>query len=58
MVRAAIERRPERTLVAEVRGAQRPAERFVYSAHMQEPGANDCDYAEPVSHPVLTHAYD
>jgi hypothetical protein len=40
-VRAAFERRPERTLVAEIRGAQRPAERFVYSAHMQEPGAND-----------------
>jgi hypothetical protein len=35
------ERRPERTLVAEIRGATRPAERFVYSAHVQEPGAND-----------------
>lgn len=35
------ERRPERTLVAEVRGTTRPAERFVYSAHVQEPGAND-----------------
>lgn len=32
---------PERTLIAEVRGAVRPAERFVYSAHVQEPGAND-----------------
>lgn len=35
------ERRPERTLVAEVRGRTRPDERFVYSAHVQEPGAND-----------------
>ena len=31
----------ERTLVAEIRGASKPAERFVYSAHVQEPGAND-----------------
>jgi hypothetical protein len=31
----------ERTLVAEVRGDKRPAERFVFSAHVQEPGAND-----------------
>ena len=31
----------ERTLVAEVRGTERPDERFVYSAHVQEPGAND-----------------
>ena len=35
------ETRPERTVVAEVRGRTRPAERFVYSAHVQEPGAND-----------------
>jgi hypothetical protein len=41
VVRAAFEVRPERTVVAEIRGAQRPAERFVYSAHVQEPGAND-----------------
>lgn len=31
----------ELTLVAEARGAVRPAERFVFSAHVQEPGAND-----------------
>jgi hypothetical protein len=31
----------ERTLVAEVRGASYPAERFVLSAHVQESGAND-----------------
>ena len=32
---------PERTLIAEVRGSVRPDERFVFSAHVQEPGAND-----------------
>lgn len=31
----------ERTLVAEVRGSQMPRERVVFSAHVQEPGAND-----------------
>ena len=31
----------ERTVVAEVRGTVRPDERFVFSAHVQEPGAND-----------------
>ncbi|HET9425801.1 MAG TPA: M28 family peptidase [Gemmatimonadaceae bacterium] len=31
----------ERTVVAEVKGTTRPAERFVFSAHAQEPGAND-----------------
>ena len=31
----------ERTVVAEVRGMVRPDERFVFSAHVQEPGAND-----------------
>lgn len=31
----------ERTVVAEVRGSTHPAERFVFSAHVQEPGAND-----------------
>ncbi|MBL0891715.1 MAG: M28 family peptidase, partial [Gemmatimonadaceae bacterium] len=36
-----IARRPERTLIAEVRGRTQPQERFVYSAHVQEPGAND-----------------
>ncbi|HEX3927124.1 MAG TPA: M28 family peptidase [Gemmatimonadales bacterium] len=35
------ETRPERTVVAEIRGAVAPSERFVYSAHVQEPGAND-----------------
>lgn len=40
-VRTLFERRPERTLVAEIRGATKPNERFVYSAHVQEPGAND-----------------
>ncbi len=41
IVRTLFERRPERTLVAEIRGATKPNERFVYSAHVQEPGAND-----------------
>jgi aminopeptidase YwaD len=31
----------ERTIVAEVHGSVAPAERFVLSAHVQEPGAND-----------------
>jgi len=31
----------ERTLIAEVHGSEKPAERFVLSAHVQEPGAND-----------------
>src|SRR5829696_7319621 len=31
----------ERTVIAEVRGSARPDERFVLSAHLQEPGAND-----------------
>jgi hypothetical protein len=31
----------ELTLVAEIRGAGAPEERFVFSAHVQEPGAND-----------------
>ena len=43
--RVAIETRmyesEELTLVADVRGTRRPSERFVFSAHMQEPGAND-----------------
>ena len=41
VVKTRFETRPERTIVAEIRGAQRPAERFVYSAHVQEAGAND-----------------
>ncbi len=31
----------ERTLIADVRGSAVPNERFVFSAHVQEPGAND-----------------
>ena len=31
----------ERALVADVRGSRAPDERFVFSAHVQEPGAND-----------------
>jgi hypothetical protein len=31
----------ELTLVAEIRGRDAPEERFVFSAHVQEPGAND-----------------
>jgi hypothetical protein len=31
----------ERTVVADIRGSVTPNERFVFSAHVQEPGAND-----------------
>lgn len=31
----------ELTLVADIKGMERPDERFVFSAHVQEPGAND-----------------
>lgn len=31
----------ELTLVADIRGSSKPDERFVFSAHVQEPGAND-----------------
>ncbi len=41
LVKTLFEVRPERTIVAEIRGRTKPAERFVYSAHVQEPGAND-----------------
>ncbi len=41
VVAARFETRPERTVVAEIRGTIKPEERFVYSAHVQEPGAND-----------------
>ncbi len=41
VVAARFETRPERTVVAEIRGGTRGTERFVYSAHVQEPGAND-----------------
>lgn len=40
-VRTSFTDAPELTLVAEVRGSELPEERFVYSAHVQEPGAND-----------------
>ncbi|MDE3155130.1 MAG: M28 family peptidase [Acidobacteriota bacterium] len=32
---------PDRTLIAEIPGTTRPAERIVMAAHVQEPGAND-----------------
>ncbi|AMW07030.1 hypothetical protein GEMMAAP_19085 [Gemmatimonas phototrophica] len=41
LINTSFARRPERTLVAEIRGTTAPNERFVYSAHVQEPGAND-----------------
>ena len=41
MVRTRFVQRDELTLVAEIRGRERPDERFVFSAHVQEPGAND-----------------
>ncbi len=41
MTRTRIYRSEERALVAEVRGSRLPEERFVFSAHVQEPGAND-----------------
>jgi hypothetical protein len=31
----------ERTVIADIRGTEKPNERFVFSAHVQEPGAND-----------------
>lgn len=31
----------ELTIVADIRGSEKPEERFVFSAHVQEPGAND-----------------
>jgi hypothetical protein len=31
----------ERTVIADIHGAEKPNERFVFSAHVQEPGAND-----------------
>lgn len=31
----------ELTIVANIQGSEKPDERFVYSAHVQEPGAND-----------------
>ncbi len=40
-IETVFEQSPERAIVAEIRGASRPEERMVYSAHVQEPGAND-----------------
>lgn len=40
-VHTLFETKPELTVVAEIRGRSAPTERFVYSAHVQEPGAND-----------------
>jgi aminopeptidase YwaD len=39
--RTTFRRAPEQTVIAEIRGSERPDERFVLSAHVQEPGAND-----------------
>jgi hypothetical protein len=41
MARTRFLQRDELTLVAEIRGREQPDERFVFSAHVQEPGAND-----------------
>lgn len=40
-VETKIYRADELTIVANARGGSKPNERFVYSAHVQEPGAND-----------------
>lgn len=41
VVKTKIYNSEELTLVANVRGKTRPGDRFVFSAHVQEPGAND-----------------
>ena len=41
MAQSRFSRGVERTVIADVRGSDRPNERFVFSAHVQEPGAND-----------------
>jgi len=41
MTRSRFSRSVERTVIADVRGSVKPNERFVFSAHVQEPGAND-----------------
>lgn len=41
MVRTKIYESEELTVVADVHGSEKPGERFVFSAHVQEPGAND-----------------
>lgn len=41
VAQSVFEDRPSRKVVAEIRGSIAPEERFVYTAHVQEPGAND-----------------
>ena len=41
MVKTKIYNSEELTIVADVHGSEKPGERFVFSAHVQEPGAND-----------------
>ena len=41
MTRSRFSRSVERTVIADVHGSSKPNERFVFSAHVQEPGAND-----------------
>ena len=41
MTRSRFSQSAERTVIADVRGSAKPNERFVFSAHVQEPGAND-----------------
>jgi hypothetical protein len=41
MTRSQFSASSERTVIADIRGAEKPNERFVFSAHVQEPGAND-----------------
>ena len=41
MTRSRFSRSVERTVIADVHGSTKPNERFVFSAHVQEPGAND-----------------
>ena len=41
VTRSRFSRSVERTVIADVHGSRKPNERFVFSAHVQEPGAND-----------------
>ena len=41
MTRSRFSQAAERTVIADFRGSAKPNERFVFSAHVQEPGAND-----------------
>ena len=41
MTQSRFTRSTERTVIADVHGSDHPNERFVFSAHVQEPGAND-----------------